>query len=432
MRWNKFLTPGRIIAAGFALLILLGTVLLRLPISHQPGEHLSWIDALFTATSGVCITGLSSVVCSTVLSPFGQAVLLLLIQIGGMGITTLGVGIILLTGKKIGIRERTLIKESMNQPSFQGILRLLKVLLIVTFGIELVGALLAFPIFLQDYTPGRAAWLSIFHAVSAFNNAGFDLIGANNLMPYQNHVPMLLLTSALTICGGLGFVVMLNIAQKRHFRKLSLHAKIVLTMTGFLLLTGTLLLHATQDGLSWVQAFFYSTVTRTSGFSIYDLGTFSNASLLCMVLLMFIGAAPGSTGGGIKVTTLFVCIWSAIAYTRNRHPTVFRRRFSQEVRDKALMIFLLGLSVILTSTFLLCVLEPDIPFLQILMETTSAFATVGLSCGLTADLLPLSKLVLVLTMYIGRLGPLTVATLWMVQGRKNSEILRPEETISVG
>ena len=170
-----------------------------------------------------------------------------------------------------------------------------------------------------------------------------------------------------------------------------------------------------------MQSFFYSAVTRTSGFSIYDLGDFSNASLLCMVLLMFVGAAPGSTGGGIKVTTLFVCIWSAIAYTRNQHPTVFRRRFSQEVRDKALMIFLMGLSVVLVSTFLLCMLEPD-----------ASFATVGLSCGLTGGLSGLSKLVLILTMYIGRLGPLTVATLWIVQGRRNSEILRPEETISVG
>ncbi|MFR6495346.1 MAG: potassium transporter TrkG [Ruminococcus sp.] len=161
---------------------------------------------------------------------------------------------------------------------------------------------------------------------------------------------MLLLTSGLTICGGLGFVVMLNIAQKRRFRRFSC-TKVVLTMTVFLLLAGTLLLHVTQDGLTWMQSFFYSAVTRTSGFSIYNLGDFSNASLLCMALLMFVGAAPGSTGGGIKVTTLFVCIWSAIAYTRNQHPTVFRRRFSQEVRNKALMIFLMGLSVVLVSTF---------------------------------------------------------------------------------
>lgn len=432
MRWNRFLTPGRVIAAGFAFLILAGTGLLLLPISHQPGQSLSFMDALFTATSGVCITGLSSIQCNAVLSGFGQAVLLLLIQVGGMGITTLGVGIILVTGKKIGIRERTLIKESLNQPSFQGILRLLKVMLMVTFSIEGIGAVLSFPIFLQDYPVGKSVWLSVFHSISAFNNAGFDLLGGSSLSDYRNNVPMLLLTSGLTICGGLGFVVMLNIAQKRRFRRFSLHTKVVLTMTVFLLLAGTLLLHVTQDSLTWMQSFFYSAVTRTSGFSIYNLEDFSNASLLCMALLMFVGAAPGSTGGGIKVTTLFVCIWSAIAYTRNQHPTVFRRRFSQEVRDKALMIFLMGLSVVLVSTFLLCMLEPDASFIQVLMETTSAFATVGLSCGLTAGLSAASKLVLVLTMYIGRLGPLTVATLWMVQGRKNSEILRPEETISVG
>ena len=246
MRWNRFFTPGRVIAAGFAFLILLGTGLLMLPISHQSGQSLSFIDALFTATSGVCITGLSSIQCNAVLSGFGQAVLLLLIQIGGMGITTLGVGIILLTGKKIGIRERTLIKESLNQPSFQGILRLLKVMLMVTFGIEGAGAVLSFPIFVQDYPVGKAVWLSVFHSVSAFNNAGFDLIGGSSLAVYRNHVPMLLLTTALTICGGLGFVVMLNIAQKRRFRRFSLHTKVVLTMTVLLLTVGTLLLHATQ------------------------------------------------------------------------------------------------------------------------------------------------------------------------------------------
>ena len=167
MRWNRFLTPGRVIAAGFAFLILAGTGLLLLPISHQPGQSLSFMDALFTATSGVCITGLSSIQCNAVLSGFGQAVLLLLIQVGGMGITTLGVGIILVTGKKIGIRERTLIKESLNQPSFQGILRLLKVMLMVTFSIEGIGAVLSFPIFLQDYPVGKSVWLSVFHSISA-------------------------------------------------------------------------------------------------------------------------------------------------------------------------------------------------------------------------------------------------------------------------
>ena len=179
-------------------------------------------------------------------------------------------------------------------------------------------------------------------------------------------------------------------------------------------------------------AFQVGSIITTTGFSSCDFDLWPTLSKEILVMLMFIGACAGSTGGGIKVTTLFVCIWSAIAYTRNQHPTVFRRRFSQEVRDKALMIFLMGLSVVLVSTFLLCMLEPDASFIQVLMETTSAFATVGLSCGLTGGLSGLSKLVLILTMYIGRLGPLTVATLWIVQGRRNSEILRPEETISVG
>ncbi len=432
MKWNRLLSPGRMIAAGFALIILLGSALLMLPISHQEGQHLSYLDALFTATSAVCITGLSTIPCSAVLSGFGQVVLLLLIQVGGMGITTLGIGIMLLTGKKIGMRERSLVKESINHPNFVGLLHVLRTLLLVTFGIEFIGAALAFPIFLQDYSVGKSIWLSVFHSVSAFNNAGFDLLGTDSLMQYQNHVPMMLLTIGLTVCGGLGFFVMLNVVQKRRFRKLTLHSKVVLTMTAILLTAGTVLLYFTQDGLSWIQALFYSAVTRTSGFSIQPLSGFSNAALMCIVLLMFIGAAPGSTGGGIKVTTIFVCICSAAAYTRNSPPTVFRRRISQEARDKALIILILGLSVVLVSTFLLCIFEPETSFIHILLETVSAFATVGLSAGLTPTLCAASKIVVILTMYIGRLGPLTVATLWMMQGRRQNEILRPEETISVG
>lgn len=431
MKWNKFLTPGRMIAIGFAMLILLGTGLLALPVSHQDGETLSFLDSLFTATSAVCITGLSVIPCCDTLSGFGQIVLLLLIQIGGMGITTVGVSVMLLAGKRIGLRERMLIKESLNQSSASGLVHLLRTMLLVTFGIELIGAVLCLPIFLKSYPVGRAIWLSVFHSVSAFNNAGFDLIGSSSLAPYQDYVPMLLITAGLTILGGIGFFVLLDIARKRSIRKLTLHSKVVLMMTALLLIFGTLLLFLTQDNLTWSQAFFYSAVTRTSGFSIYSLTQFSNAALFCMVLLMFTGASPGSTGGGIKVTTLFVCVWSAVAYTRNQQPTIFRRRISQEARYKAFIIFSMGLTIILISTFLLCVLEPDVPFLHILLETTSAFATVGLSADLSPHLCSLSKIVIIITMYIGRLGPLTVATLW-IQGKKTDAVLRPEETISVG
>ena len=208
MKWNRLLSPGRMIAGGFAVLILIGSLLFMLPVSHQKGQSMSYIDALFTATSAVCITGLSTIECSAVLSGFGQAVLLLLIQIGGMGITTLSIGIMVFTGRRIGMRERSLVKESMNQPDFKGLLHILETLFLVTFGIELLGAILAFPIFVQDYSVGKAIWLSIFHSISAFNNAGFDLLGSDSLAQYQKHVPMMLLTIGLTVTGGLGFFVM--------------------------------------------------------------------------------------------------------------------------------------------------------------------------------------------------------------------------------
>ena len=432
MRWNRFLTPGRVIAAGFAFLILVGTGLLLLPISHQPGQSLSFMDALFTATSGVCITGLSSIQCNAVLSGFGQAVLLLLIQVGGMGITTLGVGIILVTGKKIGIRERTLIKESLNQPSFQGILRLLKVMLMVTFSIEGIGAVLSFPIFLQDYPVGKSVWLSVFHSISAFNNAGFDLLGGSSLSDYRNNVPMLLLTSGLTICGGLGFVVMLNIAQKRRFRRFSLHTKVVLTMTVFLLLAGTLLLHVTQDGLTWMQSFFYSAVTRTSGFSIYNLGDFSNASLLCMALLMFVGAAPGSTGGGIKVTTLVVLFAAVKSTLCGEDTTTFlRHRFDPGMVYKSLTVVAFALVVSVLNVSLILALHHGVSILDAMIEAVSAFATVGLSASLTPTLHPLAKLALTLTMFIGRVGPVSFGVAILMRKKKSGSVL-PEGRMLIG
>ena len=252
------------------------------------------------------------------------------------------------------------------------------------------------------------------------------------MQEYTHHASLLVITALLTIFGGLGFFVIRDVARNRRFRKFSLHTKVVLTMTAILLVGGTLLMKLSERELRWLQAFFYSAISRTSGFSIYSLAAFSNASLFLMVFLMFIGASTGSTSGGIKDTTLFVCVWSAIAYTRNRQPTIFHRRISQTVRDKAVMILLMGLGVVMVSTFLMSVFEPDVSLIRLLFEVVSAFSTTGLSTDLTSQLCSGSKIVLMLTMYIGRLGPLTVATLWMMQGRNKNAIQRPEGTISVG
>lgn len=432
MKWNKALTPGRVIILCFAVLIAFGAVLLALPIAYKNRTPLSPLDVCFTSFSAVCTVGLTVAPTYETFSAFGQGVLLFLIQVGGVGITSIGVGVMLLAGKRIGLRERILIKETLNYPTFGGVVKLLRSLLLVTFGIEGVGAICCFPIFYADFPLGRAIWLSVFHSVSTFNHAGFDIIGDAGMQEYTHHASLLVITALLTIFGGLGFFVIRDVARNRRFRKFSLHTKVVLTMTAILLVGGTLLMKLSEGELRWLQAFFYSAISRTSGFSIYPLATFSNASLFLMVFLMFIGASTGSTSGGIKDTTLFVCVWSAIAYTRNRQPTIFHRRISQTVRDKAVMILLMGLGVVMVSTFLMSVFEPDVSLIRLLFEVVSAFSTTGLSTDLTSQLCSGSKIVLMLTMYIGRLGPLTVATLWMMQGRNKNAIQRPEGTISVG
>lgn len=428
---KKIMRPGRIIAMGFAILIIVGSLLLFLPISHQTGANMTYLDSLFTATSAVCITGLSVITCADSLSNFGQAVLLILIQLGGMGITTLGASIILLTNKKLGFQSTTLVKESLGQEGYKGIVQVLKTLLIVTFGIEFLGAIFAFPVFYQSYSIGKSIWLSVFHSISAFNNAGFDIIGSDSLSTYKDNNYMLIITSILTIIGGLGFFVISDIVKNHKVWKWSLHTKIVLLMTGLLLILGTLFLYFTEEKLNFIQAFFYSAVTRTSGFTIYHLSDFSHASLLVMCILMFIGAAPGSTGGGIKITTIFICNWAVLFYAKNKQPTIFKRRISSESRDKALILLILGVVVVLIASFLLCVFEPTVDPLHILLESVSAFATVGLSADLTSTLQKGSQIVLILVMYIGRLGPLSIATLFIKENKQDT-ILRPEEYIPVG
>ena len=430
MSFLKKMNPGRIISLGFIVVIILGTFMLFLPISHRAGMSVTLIDALFTSTSAVCVTGLNVVDTYNTYNVFGRIIIALLIQIGGLGVTSVGVGFILLARRKVDFKDRILVKEALNLNSMKGVVRLVKSILIMTLCFEGVGAIASFVVFSKEYSLSRAIGTSIFHAISSFNNAGFDVFGdSKSMIDYQSNIWLCLVTCFLVICGGLGFVVIKEIIHKHSFKKLSLHSKVVLTMTLILLTSGTLLFKYTQN-VSWLGAFFFSTSSRTAGFSTYNVGGFTNAGLFILMMFMFVGASPGSTGGGIKTTTVFTLFKSAYSASTNKNCCAFKRKIPSETIMKAFILVFLAFTVVCFNTILLCVLEPDYSFVQLLFEAVSSFGTVGMSTGITPDLKPVSEIVLVFTMFIGRIGPLTIATLWSFKPRTN--VCYSEESITIG
>lgn len=412
------------------MLILFGAVLLLLPLSVRGDAEVHFIDALFTSTSAVCVTGLIAIDVADHFTTFGQAVVAVLIQVGGLGVTSIGVGLILAARKNVGLKGRILLKEALNIEGIKGMIRLVKSILLMTLCFELMGIVLSFLVFVQDYPVLKALWISIFHSIAAFNNSGFDILGGlRNLIPYQNNILLNLTTSGLIIFGGLGFLVILDVLKKRSFRKLTLHSKVVLTTTLTLLVAGTLLLKATED-ITWLGAFFQSVSARTAGFSTYPIGEFTNAGLFTLIILMFIGASPGSTGGGIKTSTFFVLSQHVRSLFTKRHISAFRRNIPWEVFSKACTISLLSLLLVCVGTFFLCVLEPEYSFVQLLFEEVSAFGTVGLSTGITPTLSVASKLILIFTMFAGRVGMFTLLTMWI--DRPAPSVRYTEESVSIG
>ncbi len=424
-------SPGRIIALGFALIILIGSLLLMLPCSVREGVTVHYIDALYTSTSAVCVTGLIAIDVGDTFTPLGQFFLGMLIQIGGLGVTSVGAGVILMIGKKINLKGRNLIREASNLDSGKGIVRFLKSVLFTTFLFELIGAVLSFIVFAQDYPFWHALGISLFHSVAAFNNSGFDILGNyQNLIPYQSDVLLNLVTCALIFFGGIGFFVIRELWAKRcRWSKLSMHAKVVLSVSLVLIVVGTLLLKLTED-VTWLGAFFQSVSARTAGFSTYPLGKFSNAGLLVMTVLMFIGASPGSTGGGIKTSTFFVILQGIKSAATNQSERAFHYAIPLGTFRKAVVITLLSLAVVILGTFFMLIMEPEVTLGAALFEITSAFGTVGLSTGITPDLCVGSKLLSILIMYIGRLGPLTIASLWYFN--KGERTRYPDGNIAIG
>ena len=408
--------PGRLITMGFALVILIGTLLLLLPFSIKSGVTVTPLNALFTATSAVCVTGLVVVDTADTFTAFGQTVIGILIQIGGLGVASAGLGLMIAAGKKVSIKSRVLAKEALNVDSYKGIVRMVEAVLLITLVVETAGALVSCPVFLKDYSPLHALGISIFHSVASFNNAGFDILGnMTNLIPYRDNVALNLITSVLVIVGGIGFPVILDLGKQRNIRRLTLHTKVVLVTTGILLAGGTLLLRLTA---------------RTAGFSTCSLGSFSNGGLFVICVLMFIGASSGSTGGGVKTSTMFVLLQSVRSEFSKRPVGAFRRSIPKENVSRASMIVICSALMVCVGTFLMCVAEPELTFMQLFFETVSAFSTAGLSTGITPGLGIAARWILIFFMFTGRLGAMTMITIWVSRQPKNARYT--EESVTIG
>ncbi|MBQ7307877.1 MAG: H(+)-transporting ATPase, partial [Clostridia bacterium] len=403
LNFLKKQSPARIIALGFLFTIFLGSILLIMPFSVREGVELSYIDSLYTSTSAVCITGLIAVDTLETFTIIGQIIVAMLIQIGGLGVTLIGAGFILAIGKKMNLKGMSIVKEALNLDSGKGLLKLIKEIFITTLIIESIGAILSFIVFIQDFPLMQAIWTSIFHSIAAFNNAGFDILGnLQNLIPYQDNVLLNLTTCFVIIFGGLGFLVIKELWTKKfNWKKFSMHTKVVLTMTTILLIVGTLLIKLTEE-ITWLGAFFFSVSARTAGFSTFPLSSFTTSGLLTLVILMFIGASPGSTGGGIKTTTFFAILQGVKSAATNTSEKAFHYSMPKDAYKKASIIALMGITIILVGTYIFTLLEPTIPLIDILLEVTSAFGTVGLSTGITPTLSVGAKILSIIIMYIGR------------------------------
>ncbi|MGZ0084263.1 TrkH family potassium uptake protein [Caldibacillus thermoamylovorans] len=416
------LDPPKILVLGFALIILAGALLLTLPMATVNGKGLPFLDALFTATSATCVTGLVVVDTGTTFTLFGQLVILALIQVGGLGFMTFATLFAFLLGKRISLKERLLLQEALNQLTIEGIVRLVKRIFIFTIAIEGVGGVLLSLRFALDMPVGRAIYFGFFHAISNFNNAGFDLMGEfRSLTGYVDDPVVSLVVPLLIILGGIGFIVMNEVYEYRQTRRLSLHTKVVVATTGWLLLASMALILVlewnnpkTMGPLSLsgklLSAFYQAVTPRTAGSNTLNIPDLTQPTLFLIIFLMFVGASPGSTGGGIKTTTfttLLGAVWSQI---RGKEDVVlFRNRVIYDTVYKSLTVTMSGLFIVMLVTMVLTVTENGKDFLMILFEATSAFGTVGLSMGLTPELSPLGKMVIILTMFAGRVGPLTIA-----------------------
>jgi trk system potassium uptake protein TrkH len=444
------MTVSRTICLGFLLVIAVGTLLLLTPVATSDGHWNGFVTALFTSTSAVCVTGLIVVDTGSYYSFFGELIILLLIQVGGLGYMTANTFLLLLLGLRFGLREKLAIQQSLDTPGISGVLQLVRSIIAVTLICELTGVLVLLPVFSQDYGLPYGLWLALFHSVSAFNNAGFSLF-PDSLSQYATSLPMNLVIPVLIIIGGIGYQVMMEsfmwvrdrFLNRRTRSVFSLNFKIVTSTTLVLLVLGTITMLATEFsnpetlgslnlGQKLMVAWFQGVTPRTAGFNSIDYGHMTNAALFLTIMLMFVGASPGSTGGGIKTTTLRVLFNSTKAVLQGKEEVLcYQREIPVTLVLKAVgVVFGSGVSVLCVTT-LIVLTNPGMDFIDILFESVSAFATVGLSTGITASLTIPGKVVLIPTMYAGRVGILILMAALLGDPRPSS-VNYPEENLLVG
>lgn len=427
---RKALLPNQYLLLGFLLIIGVGSILLSLPFAQNKGVDLSFIDALFTSASAVCVTGLVTVDVAATFSLFGRTVIALLILLGGLGFASAVMVFILMFSGSVAIGKYSVIKEAYNLGTVKGTMQVVKTVGLAALIFQALGIIIEFFIFRNSHAPLQALGHAAFNTISAFNNAGFDIQGGyQSLTAYKNSLSMNLVTSALIIIGGTGFFVLADLARARSWKRLSLHSKIVLLMNTSLLVLGTVVFFLIEK-TSLLSAFFQSTSARTAGFNTIDIGRMSEAGQFFMMILMFIGASPGSTGGGIKTTTAFALLLSLGSMISRREPSAFKRKIDEVSILKAFQVLLLASLVLgFGITGLLLIEKESVTFLQVAFESVSAFATVGLSTGITPHLQTASKFVLMAVMFIGRVGPITIAT--SIRG-KQSVLKYVEEKVFIG
>ncbi|MGM0395870.1 MAG: TrkH family potassium uptake protein [Bacillota bacterium] len=433
------------LAIGFVVIILTGTLLLMMPVSNKSGEYLPFLDALFTSTSATCVTGLVVYDTWSQFTLFGQVVILLLIQIGGLGFMTIAILFSMVLGKRIGLRERSFVMEAVNSLQISGVVRLVRHILIGTLIFESIGAIILATRFYNVFGDSRAIWFGIFHSVSAFCNAGFDLMGSmdpySSLTGFSSDIAINLTVMSLIVIGGIGFVIWEDLYKNRmKFSKYNLHTKTVLVSTLVMILISTTLflviekdttLKDMETGERIMAAFFHSVTPRTAGFNTTDTAALSESGTMLTMMLMFIGGSPGSTAGGIKITTYVVIILSVITHFRKcEDVNLFNRRLDNRVVKRAYFSATYYSLLVMAGCFLI-VANQGIPIKEALFETLSAIGTVGLSTGITRDLSTVSRIVIVALMYIGRLGSLTVF-MAVTEKRNIRKTKNPLEKIIIG
>ena len=449
---KKFaLTTTQIIALSFLVTILVGSVLLALPISSANGEAVPYVDALFMATTSTCVTGLVTLPTVSTWSLFGQIVILLLIQIGGLGVITIMSGIMLLFNRKMGLGHRLLIQDAFNLNTMSGLVKFVKKVLFGTLIIEGIGALLYMIVFIPKFG-ARGIWISIFNSVSAFCNAGIDIIAENSLCDFATNPLVNIVTSILIVLGGIGYIVWWDVIRvvnsrssrnKKIFRHLTLHSKIAITFTLGLIFVGAILVlifeynnPTTIGNLSFFDkiqvALFQSVTTRTAGFASIPQENLTDASTIVSLVLMFIGGSPVGTAGGVKTVTIAVLICTAFATIRNKNDvTMFGRRISEDLVRKSVAVMVAFVMIGVTSSVLLMATN-DVSAIDALYEAISATATVGLSRNITSMLNLWGKLVIIVTMYLGRIGPITLAVMFGSKPQGQNLISEPVEDVSIG